>query len=148
MNLKELVGHRYQVTHDASWLKETSENRTAFRKAGEEFWYYEIVSKIDEHWIMYPYSKEQLAISLSPRVAARAMEALGDHVSVIQKSDELITLKADGRYLTVLLKYLRPKSIRQHTKDQIAVMTARLTPYRFKGKQPPTMSTSKDFLAV
>ena len=144
MNLKQLVGDRCRVTMDESWSAETPENRTEFRNNGEEWRYQEIKGK---YGLIYPYDQDFLSVSLTPKIAKRCMGDFGSDTTVLQMANDAITLKAPLKFLNRLLRYVKPKKIREYTPEQKAALASRLAAYRFKRKATPQNDASGTFLA-
>lgn len=144
MNLKQLVGERYRVTMDESWSAETPENRTEFRKSGEEWRYQEIKGK---YGLIYPYNEDFLSVSLTLKMSRRCMTDISPDAEIYQRADDAITLKVHVRHLNRLLRYVKPRKVREYTPEERAALVSRSAVYRFKSKVTPQNEPSGAFAA-
>ena len=129
MNLKAMFGRRYVVTMDTSLDAETPENRAEFRAKGEDIYYQEIKGRCGT---VYNYSKTQVAIVLPTRAARRLAMLLGSALTLLQHADDAMCYKADASHVTSIVRFIKPKRLRQLTAERKAALAIRLARYRFQ----------------
>jgi len=140
MDLKQLFGDKYLVTLDESWEAETPQNRAEFQANDEEKFYYEIKGKCGT---VYPYSKTQVAVVLLTRAAGRLVKLMGSELVLLQHADDAICYKADAKHAAAIVRFIRPKRLRQLTSEHKAALAARLARYRLTSPKPLQINTNQ-----
>ena len=133
MDLNKMFGHKYLVTLDESWDAETPDNRAEFLANGEKLWYYEIRGK--RGWV-YPHNETKLAVVLPTRAARRLMKLMGAELVLLQHADAEMCFKADAKHTATLVRFIKPKRLRQLTAEQKAVLATRLAASRYQKPNP------------
>ena len=141
MDLKRMFGDKYIITLDESWDAETPENRAEFKAKGEEWWYYEIKGKCGT---VYPYSETQIAVVLPTRTARRLVKLMGSELTLLQHADDAMCYKADAKHTAAIVRFIKPKRLRQLTAEQRAAMVTRLARYRFKNPKPSQINRASE----
>jgi len=129
MNLKTMFGGRYVVTMDESWEAETPENRAEFLAKQEQWWYWEIRGKCG--WV-YPYGETQIAVLLPTRAARRLDKLMGSDLTLLQHADDDKCYRADVKHVSALVRFIKPKRLRQLTAEHQAALAAQLARYRLQ----------------
>ncbi len=129
MDLVKMFGDKYHVTQDESWEAETPANRVEFLAKGDEVWYYEIKGK---RGTVYPYSQTQVAVVLPTRAARRLVQLMGAELVLLQHADDSLCYKAGAKHAAAIVRFIRPKRLRQLTAEHKAALASRLARYRFQ----------------
>jgi len=127
VDLNQMFGDKYLVTIEESWGAETSENRAEFQAQGSQWWYWEIKGR---RGTVYPYSETQVAVVLPVRAASRLVKLMGPALTLLQHADDEMCYEADAKHAEALVRFIKPKSLRQLTPAHKAALAARLALYR------------------
>lgn len=134
LDLMKKYGKRYKVSRDPSWDAETAENRTEFRKSGEEPWYWELIGRKGR---LYPHGETVCAVLLSPRISAKlersSLFKSGEAKLKVVPDEGSIYLIPNATTDTVL-PYLQPRKRRILSPEQRQKAIERLKAHSFPKK--------------
>jgi hypothetical protein len=74
------------------------------------------------------------------------VKLMGSELTLLQHADDAMCYKADVKHAQALVRFIKPKSLRQLTETHRAVLSARLAAHRYK--RDPTLTKSSGEVSV